>query len=184
MSFPEKQGLYNPDNEHDSCGIGFVAHIKGVPSREILLRGFEVLCNMNHRGAVSADNLTGDGAGIFIQIPQADAGTRVAGLNAAVMALAHAGVPMKEMASAIAIGKIDKTLVVDVDKEEEDYKEGEGSTDIPMCYLSRSGKLALLQLDGKISVSELREALKMGKEACKKIYEIQKNTLKERGSQK
>jgi len=69
MSFPEKQGLYNPDNEHDSCGIGFVAHIKGVLSREILLRGFEVLCNMNHRGAVSADNLTGDGAGIFIQIP-------------------------------------------------------------------------------------------------------------------
>ncbi len=116
---------------------------------------------------------------VFIQIPQADAGTRVAGLNAAVMALAHAGVPMKEMASAIAVGKIDKTIVVDVDKEEEDYKEGEGSTDIPMCFLSRSGKLALLQLDGKISIPELREALKMAKEACKKINEIQIKALKE-----
>ena len=118
---------------------------------------------------------------VFIQIPQADAGTRVAGINAAVMALAQAGVPMKEMASAIAVGKIDKTLVVDIDKDEEDYREGEGSTDIPMCWLSRSGKLSLLQLDGKISVSELKEALKIGKEACKKIYKIQVDALKNVG---
>ena len=66
---------------------------------------------------------------VFIQIPQADAGTRVAGINAAVMALAHAGVPMKEMASAVAVGKLDRTLVVDIDKDEEDYREGEGSTE-------------------------------------------------------
>jgi len=116
---------------------------------------------------------------LFIQIPQADAGTRVAGINAAAMALAHAGIPMKEMASAIAIGKLDKTIVVDVDKEEEDYKEGEGSTDIPMCFFSRSKKLSLLQLDGKISVPELKEALEMGKKACEKILEIQTKALKE-----
>ena len=59
---------------------------------------------------------------VFIQIPQADAGTRVAGINAAVMALAQAGVPMTEMISAVAVGKMDKTLVVDVNKEEEDYE--------------------------------------------------------------
>ena len=100
---------------------------------------------------------------VLIQIPQADAGTRVAGINAAVMALAHAGIPMKEMASAISVGKIDKTLVVDIDKDEEDYREGEGSTDIPICWLSRSGKLSLLQLDGKISPSELKEVLKIGR---------------------
>lgn len=118
---------------------------------------------------------------VFITIPQADAGTRVAGINAAAMALAHAGVPMKQMVSAIAMGKIDKTLVVDVDKNEEDYKEGEGSTDIPIVYTSRTKEIALLQLDGKITLSELKEALKMGKEACEKISEIQMNALKEVG---
>ncbi len=116
---------------------------------------------------------------VFIQIPQADAGTRVAGINAAVMALAHAGVPMKEMASAISIGKLDKTLVVDVNKEEEDFKEGEGSTDIPVCVLSRSKEVSLLQLDGKISIKEMKDVLKMAKKACEEIYEIQTKVLKE-----
>lgn len=116
---------------------------------------------------------------VFIQIPQADAGTRVAGLNAASMALAHAGIPMKEMISAIAVGKCDKTILVDVDYNEEHFKEGEGSTDIPLAITSRKQNIALLQLDGKISPEELKEAVKMGKEACKKILEIQKEALKE-----
>ena len=66
---PEAQGLYNPENEHDNCGIGFVAHIKGKPSHDIVLRGLDVLLNMDHRGATSADNSTGDGAGLLMQIP-------------------------------------------------------------------------------------------------------------------
>lgn len=66
---PEAQGLYNPENEHDNCGIGFVAHIKGKPSHNIVLRGLDVLLNMDHRGATSADNTTGDGAGLLMQIP-------------------------------------------------------------------------------------------------------------------
>ena len=69
MRLPEAQGLYSPENEHDSCGIGFVAHIKGVPSHDIIKRGLEVLRNMDHRGATSADNSTGDGAGLLMQIP-------------------------------------------------------------------------------------------------------------------
>ncbi|PKN69978.1 MAG: glutamate synthase large subunit [Deltaproteobacteria bacterium HGW-Deltaproteobacteria-12] len=66
---PKQQGLYNSTYEHDSCGIGFVAHIKGNPSNEIIKRGIEVLERMEHRGAESADNKTGDGAGIMMQIP-------------------------------------------------------------------------------------------------------------------
>ncbi len=66
---PKIQGLYDPSEEHDSCGIGFVAQIKGVKSHEIVHRGLEVLENMSHRGAESADNVTGDGAGIMIQVP-------------------------------------------------------------------------------------------------------------------
>ena len=66
---PKAQGLYNPENEHDNCGIGFVAHIKGKPSHDIVKRGLEVLRNMDHRGAMGADNSSGDGAGILMQIP-------------------------------------------------------------------------------------------------------------------
>ncbi len=120
---------------------------------------------------------------VFIQIPQADAGTRVAGLNAGAMALAHAGVPMKELISATAIGKIDKTLVVDVDKDEEDYREGEGSTDIPMAFTSRSKKISLLQLDGKISPTELKQAIALGKEASEKILNLQIKALKNPGKE-
>lgn len=118
---------------------------------------------------------------VFIQIPQADAGTRVAGINAAAMALAHAGLPMKEMVSAVATGKVDKTIVVDVDYDEEAYHEGEGSTDIPMAVTSKSEKLTLLQLDGKISPTELGEAISMGKKACKDILEVQAKALKNPG---
>jgi len=67
--FPQKEGMYNPENEHDNCGIGFVTHIKGVPSHVIVEKGFEVLQNMDHRGARGADDASGDGAGILMQIP-------------------------------------------------------------------------------------------------------------------
>ena len=69
MSAPEKQGLYDPRNEHDSCGVGFVANIKGRKSHEVVTSGLEILINLDHRGAVGADPLVGDGAGILIQIP-------------------------------------------------------------------------------------------------------------------
>ena len=69
MRLPEAQGLYSPANEHDNCGIGFVAHIKGKPSHDIIKRGLEVLRNMDHRGATGADDSTGDGAGLLMQIP-------------------------------------------------------------------------------------------------------------------
>jgi len=67
--FPEKQGLYDSSFEHDSCGIGFVARINGIKSHEIIERGLQVLERMSHRGAESADNKTGDGSGILLQIP-------------------------------------------------------------------------------------------------------------------
>ena len=66
---PKAQGLYNPANEHDACGVGFVAHIKGKKSHSIIQQGLKILENLDHRGAVGADPLMGDGAGILIQIP-------------------------------------------------------------------------------------------------------------------
>ena len=69
MNFPRQQGLYDPRNEHDACGVGFIANIKGEKSHETIARGLEILLNLDHRGAVGADPLMGDGAGILIQIP-------------------------------------------------------------------------------------------------------------------
>ena len=66
---PKSQGLYNPENEHDSCGIGFLANIKGEKSHDIVKQGLQILENLTHRGAVGADPLAGDGAGILLQIP-------------------------------------------------------------------------------------------------------------------
>ena len=66
---PKKQGLYDPRNEHDACGIGFVANIKNRKSHRIIDQGLQVLKNLTHRGAVGADPLAGDGAGILIQMP-------------------------------------------------------------------------------------------------------------------
>ena len=66
---PEAQGLYDPANEHDACGVGFVANIKGSKSHAIVEQGLTILKNLTHRGAVGADPLAGDGAGILVQIP-------------------------------------------------------------------------------------------------------------------
>src|ERR1700758_468890 len=71
MTLPPKQGLYDPRNEHDSCGVGFVAHSRGKKSHEILQQGLQILVNLEHRGAAGADPLAGDGAGVLIQIPDA-----------------------------------------------------------------------------------------------------------------
>ena len=66
---PPAQGLYDPRHEHDACGIGFVANIKGQKSHDIIVKGIQVLINLTHRGACGCDPETGDGAGVLIQIP-------------------------------------------------------------------------------------------------------------------
>jgi len=71
MHYPPNQGLYDSRNEHDSCGVGFIANIKGEKSNAVIAHGLQILLNLDHRGAVGADPLMGDGAGILIQIPDA-----------------------------------------------------------------------------------------------------------------
>ena len=117
---------------------------------------------------------------VFINILQANASTRCAGINAAAMALAHAGIPMKGLVSSVSIGKLDKQLVVDVNKYEEDWEEGEGATDIPIT-MTRDGKITHIQLDGKITIKQLKDAVELARKATKEIYEAQKAALKEVG---
>lgn len=113
---------------------------------------------------------------VFIEILQADAGTRCAGLTAASVALADAGIPMKDLVPSCAVGKVDDVVVLDLDKEEDNY----GQADLPMAIVPRTEEIVLLQMDGDFTVEEFDEALKLGIGACKQIYEIQKEALKRR----
>lgn len=127
---------------------------------------------------VMLDKYPGMVVDVHIHITQADAGTRCAGINAAAMALAHAGIPMKDMVSSVAVGKMDKTIVLDLDKyEDSEFEDGEGSTDIPMSF-TKNGEITHIQLDGKIKKEQLKEAVEMAEKACKEIYEVQKEALK------
>ena len=94
MSLPAPQGLYDPAYEHDSCGIGFVVDIRNRASRDIVLQGLELLCNVTHRGAVGADRLAGDGAGILIQTPDALLRSECAALGIDLPPPGHYGVGM------------------------------------------------------------------------------------------
>ncbi len=102
----QAQGLYDPQNEHDACGVGFIAHIKGQKSHSIVEQGLLILKNLDHRGAVGADPLMGDGAGILIQIPDAYYREEMAKQGVALPPPGEYGVGMvflpKEQASRLA----------------------------------------------------------------------------------
>ncbi|MBI3334614.1 exosome complex exonuclease Rrp41 [Candidatus Pacearchaeota archaeon] len=116
---------------------------------------------------------------VQIYIIQADAGTRTAGINAASMALAHAGIPMRNLVCSVAVGKQDKEIVVDLTKAEEDFDGGEGPTDFPLAKIANTDQYTLLQLDGKIPAERVSEVLTIADQAFANIYEAQKKALKE-----
>ncbi len=115
---------------------------------------------------------------IFIEVIQADAGTRCAGICAAAMALADAGIPMKDLVAAISVGKVGDKIVLDLNKDEEDYEEG--STDMPVAIIGNTEEITLLQLDGDMNKEEILEALRLAKKGCSEIHKIQKKALKEK----
>ncbi len=114
---------------------------------------------------------------VYVNIIQADAGTRCAAISAASIALADAGIEMKDLVAAVAAGRIYDTVVLDLNKEEEDI---EGATDIPMAYSPRLKQFTLLQLDGKIPKEDLKKALELGRKGCEQIYKIQRKALKQK----
>ncbi len=114
---------------------------------------------------------------VFIELLQADAGSRAAGICAASMALAHAGIEMKDLVAAIAVGKVGGELVVDLEYEEEAF-EGEVA-DIPIAMIPSTGEITLLQMDGPISKQELLKAISLAKPVLERIVKIQREALKE-----
>ena len=116
---------------------------------------------------------------IFIDLPETDAGTRCAGICAASMALADAGISMKDLVCSVSAGLVDDKVLVDLNYDEEAYKDGPVA-DIPVAYIPSTGEFSLLQMDGKISQEQLMTALELAKKVCIKIYEVQKAALKEK----
>ncbi|MFH0700877.1 MAG: exosome complex exonuclease Rrp41 [Candidatus Woesearchaeota archaeon] len=115
---------------------------------------------------------------IFIELPQTDAGTRCAAICAASMALADAGIPMKDMVSAVACGEVDGTVVADLIYDEEAYDAI--VSDIPVAVLHNSKEITLLQMDGEISKASLIKAVELAQKVTEKIYQVQKAALKEK----
>jgi exosome complex component RRP41 len=113
---------------------------------------------------------------VYIEVLQANAGTRCAGLTAASVALADAGVPMRDLVASCAAGKVADTVVVDLNKEEDNF----GQADIPVGYVPRTGEIVLLQMDGDLTQEQFEKGLGMAVEACKKVSVIQREALKTR----
>ncbi|MDP7457632.1 MAG: exosome complex exonuclease Rrp41 [Candidatus Woesearchaeota archaeon] len=116
---------------------------------------------------------------VFIEFPQTDAGSRCAGITAAAMALADAGIPMKDLIAAVAVGRVDDKVVADLCYDEEAYEDGPVA-DIPLAMLPASGKMSLLQMDGEIGKEQLMQALELGKKVMKEIHVLQTKALKEK----
>lgn len=111
---------------------------------------------------------------IFIEVLQSDGGTRSAGITGASLALADAGVPMRDLVVACAAGKVDGQVVVDLCDAEDKL----GEADLPVAMIPSSGAVTLIQMDGNLSPEEFERALSMAVDGCKKIYEMQKEALK------
>ncbi|MBU1975312.1 MAG: exosome complex exonuclease Rrp41 [Nanoarchaeota archaeon] len=112
---------------------------------------------------------------VFIELSETDAGSRCAGICAASIALADAGIKMKDMVAAVSVGNIDGSLVVDLDYQEEAL-EGEVA-DIPIALIPSTEEITLLQMDGLASKEQLIQAVELGIPALKKIAEIQRQAL-------
>ena len=112
---------------------------------------------------------------IFVELPQTDAGTRCAAITAAAMALADAGLEMKDLVCAVAAGRCEDKIIVDLNYLEDSHEDG---ADVPVAVLPNSGKVTLLQMDGEVTREQIKEIIAKAKEACKKIYEVQKAALK------
>ncbi len=114
------------------------------------------------------------GIDIFVEILQADGGTRCASITAAALALADSGIPMRDLVVACAAGKVDDTVVLDL----YDAEDKLGVADVPVAYMPNLNAVTLLQMDGILTPVEFEKAVNMAIDGCKKIYAVQKEALK------
>jgi exosome complex component RRP41 len=111
---------------------------------------------------------------LFIEVLQADGGTRCAGITVASLALADAGIPMRDLVVACAAGKADGHLVLDLN----DIEDKEGEADVPVASMPNFNSVSLLQMDGQLTIEELQQALELALDGCKRIHGLQKEALR------
>ncbi len=111
---------------------------------------------------------------VFIEVLQADGGTRTAGINAASLALADAGIPMRDLVAAVAVGKVDGVIVLDIDEVEDQY----GEADMPVAMAPAFDEVTLLQLNGTLTPDEFKKAMELAVKGIRAIYDMQKQVLK------
>lgn len=116
---------------------------------------------------------------VFVELPQTDAGSRCAAISAASIALADAGLKMKDMVAAVAVGMVDGLAVVDLDYEEEAWEKG-NVADIPVAVVPSTGEITLLQMDGLVKKEELKKALEQAAPVFHEIAEMQRAAIKEK----
>ncbi|MCS7093744.1 MAG: exosome complex exonuclease Rrp41 [Candidatus Aenigmarchaeota archaeon] len=127
-------------------------------------------------GAVFLEEFPRTVIDVYEYIIQADGSTRVTAINAASLALASAGIPMKDLVAACSVGKIGDVLIVDLCGKEDNYSE----SDMAVAMMPSKGLITLLQMDGRLTKEEVLQLLKKAEENCKKIYEMQKKALLEK----
>lgn len=110
---------------------------------------------------------------VFVEVLQSDGGSRCAGITAAAVALADAGINMRDLVAACAAGKVDEKIVLDIN----DTEDKEGGADMPVAYMPRLEQVTLLQLDGNLSPDQFGECIDKAIGGCKMVYEIQKQAL-------
>jgi len=113
---------------------------------------------------------------IFIEVLQADAGTRCAGITAASLALADAGIPLRELVAGCAAGKVDGKVVLDLS----DIEDKKGDADLPVAFMPKSNVIGLLQMDGSLTEDEFKQALDMAVNACRQICDMQREALRKK----
>jgi len=116
---------------------------------------------------------------LFVEILQSDGGSRCAGITAASLALADAGIPMRELVAACAVGKVQGQLALDLS----DIEDKQGDADLPVAYMPNSNLVTLLQMDGILTLPEFEKGLNMAIEACKTLHTMQREALKNKYSQ-
>jgi len=111
---------------------------------------------------------------LFIEVLQAHGGTRCAGITVASLALADAGIPMRDLIVACAAGKVEGQLVLDLT----DAEDKQGEADVPLAYMPNLNAITLLQMDGQLTLEEFEKAVTLSIEGCKQLYKLQKEALK------
>ncbi|MEM2935885.1 MAG: exosome complex exonuclease Rrp41 [Candidatus Bathyarchaeia archaeon] len=111
---------------------------------------------------------------IFMEVLQADGGTRCASITVASLALADAGIPLRDLVAACASGKVEGHLVLDLD----DAEDKKGEADVPLAFMPNFNAITLLQMDGMLSLEEFEQAVNLAIKGCKQMYELQKETLR------